>query len=161
MLNCMCTLYTWDSGIKWDKYSFAQSGDKKTLFCPTYRTSLISVTWTLLWCCCCSFYKGLPKSRCVFNETFHARLISRHVTIMKQINLETSRRKLDETFQGFCNPENRDCNCVDSSFAGCSESAAEEKVLASHRSKKVFKIVNCTKRIYTVLHLIRYSPTPC
>ena len=34
-------------------------------------------------------------------------------------------------FQGSCDSGNRDCNCVDSSFAGCTESAAENKVLWS------------------------------
>ena len=34
-----------------------------------------------------------------------------------------------ETFQGSCDPENRDCNCVDSSFAECTESQAGEKVV--------------------------------
>ena len=31
--------------------------------------------------------------------------------------------------QGSCDPENHDCNCVDSSFAECSESEAENKVV--------------------------------
>ena len=39
------------------------------------------------------------------------------------------KQKLDETFQGSCDLENRDCNCVDSSFAECSESEAENKVI--------------------------------
>ena len=33
-------------------------------------------------------------------------------------------------FQGSCDPENHDCNCVDSSFAECSESEAENKVVS-------------------------------
>ena len=34
-----------------------------------------------------------------------------------------------QIFQGSCDPENHDCNCVDSSFADCTESQAENKVV--------------------------------